>query len=229
MCRPTPIDQPHFLRDVSNMSSNRQTTANDGCAATDVRDCYQCGKCSAGCPLAEQMDLLPHQLMRLVQIGRIDRALRSEAIWKCVSCMTCSTRCPKSVDCAGVIDTLRQSAVERGTASEERLRTVVFQRAFLDNIRRNGRLRELELIGEFKTKAFFKDKSLALLFKDALLAPQLMKRKKFHLRGERVRDRGVVRRIFEKCEHPLAVCGAGVPPALSGRRDACTTTGDIPS
>jgi heterodisulfide reductase subunit C len=146
------------------------------------------------------MDLLPHQLMQLVQIGRPDRALRSEAIWKCVSCMTCMTRCPKSVDCVGVIDGLRQMAVEQGVASEHRLRTVVFQQAFLDNIRRNGRLRELELIGMFKTKAFFKDGSVPLLLKDAMLAPQLMKRKKFHLLGERVRDRGVVQRIFEKCD-----------------------------
>ena len=191
------------------MSTNAQSPASEGIAGPDVRDCYQCGKCTAGCPLAEHMDLLPHQLMRLVQIGRIDRALRSEAIWKCVSCMTCSTRCPKSVDCAGVIDTLRQSAVDRGMASEERLRTVVFQRAFLDNIRRNGRLCELELIGMFKTKAFLRDGNVGLLFKDAMLAPQLMKRKKFHLRGERVRDRSIVQRIFEKCVQPLAVSQNG--------------------
>jgi heterodisulfide reductase subunit C2 len=191
------------------MSTNAQPPALELLAGLDVRDCYQCGKCSAGCPLAEQMDVLPHQLMRLVQIGRIERALQSEAIWKCVSCMTCSARCPKSVDCAGVIDTLRQSAVERRIASEERLRTVVFQRAFLDNIRRNGRLCELELIGMFKTKAFLQDKNLGLLFKDAMLAPQLMKRKKFHLRGERVKDRNIVRRIFEKCVQPLAASQNG--------------------
>jgi heterodisulfide reductase subunit C len=149
------------------------------------------------------MDLLPHQLVRLVQMRRLDRAVRSEAIWKCVSCMTCSTRCPKSVDCAGLIDALRQLAVERGVASKERLRTVLFQQAFLDNIRRNGRLCELELIGRFKAKAFLKDKDLRLLFKDAMLAPQLIKRKKFHPRGERVRDRNVVRRIFERCNEPL--------------------------
>jgi heterodisulfide reductase subunit C len=150
--------------------------------------------------MAEHMDLLPHQLMRLTQIGRTDRALRSEAIWKCVSCVTCSTRCPKSVDCAGVIDALRQQAIERGMACDGRLRTVVFQQAFLDNIRRNGRLCEVELIGEFKTRAFLKDRNFRLLFKDAMLAPELMKRQKFHLRGEKVRDRGIVGRIFEKCE-----------------------------
>jgi heterodisulfide reductase subunit C len=191
------------------MSTDAHATAIERIAGTDVRNCYQCGKCSAGCPLAEQMDLLPHQLMRLVQLGRFERALRSEAIWKCVSCMTCSTRCPKSVDCAGVVDALRQLAVEEGVASEERLRTVVFQQAFLDNIRRNGRLCELELIGVFKTKAFFRDKNIPLLFKDAMLAPQLIKRKKFHPLGERVRDRNVVRRIFEKCGEPLDALQAG--------------------
>ncbi|MEN6452149.1 MAG: 4Fe-4S dicluster domain-containing protein [Thermoguttaceae bacterium] len=164
-----------------------------------VADCYQCGKCSAGCPVADQMDLLPNQLVRLVQMGRFDRALKCEAIWKCVSCMTCSTRCPKTVDCAGVMDGLRELAAKQGKASKKRLRTVVFQQAFLDNIRRNGRLREVELIGEFKTRAFFKDGSVSQALSGAMLAPALMKRKKFHLVGERAKDLGVVARIFEKC------------------------------
>jgi hypothetical protein len=62
----------------------------------------------------------------------------------------------------------------------------------------------VDLIGTFKTKAFLKDKSVPLLFKDAMLAPQLMKRRKLRLRGDRVRDRNVVQRIFEKCD------GAGI-------------------
>lgn len=186
------------------MPTQAPASENSRLGESEIRNCYQCGKCSAGCPLAAQMDILPHQLMRLVQIGRKERALRSEAIWKCVSCVTCSTRCPQSVDCAGVIDALREESVRSGIASEERLRTVVFQRAFLDNIRRNGRLCEVELIGEFKTRAFLKDMNVPLLFKDAMLAPQLIKRNKFHLRGEKVKDKEVVRRIFEKCA-PIAI------------------------
>jgi heterodisulfide reductase subunit C2 len=177
------------------------TAAEIECIAdTNVGECYQCGKCSAGCPVAEQMDLLPNQLLRLVQLSRIDRALRSQAIWKCVSCLTCSTRCPKSVDCAGVIDALRQTAVKQGLVSELRRRTFLFQREFLDNIRRNGRLCELELIGAFKTKAFLRDWNIPELLKDATLAPRLMARSKFHLLGQRVRDRAIVQRIFNKCE-----------------------------
>lgn len=174
-----------------------------------VADCYQCGKCSAGCPMAQHMDLLPNQLVRLVQIGRVDRAMRCEAIWKCVSCMTCGARCPKSVDCGGVMDALRQLAVERDAISPERRRTAIFQQAFLDNIRRNGRLCEVELIRAFKTKAFLADGKIALLLKDALLAPRLMKRKKLHFRGRRVRDRGVVQRIFERCQSSPLPPGEG--------------------
>ena len=35
-----------------------------------VRTCYQCKKCSAGCPVAFAMDLLPHEVMRLVIYGQ---------------------------------------------------------------------------------------------------------------------------------------------------------------
>ncbi len=168
-------------------------------AHTHVRDCYQCGKCSAGCPVAERMDMMPNQLIRLVQLGRVDKAVRAAAIWECVSCQTCTTRCPKSVDCAGLLDALRQLAIQQDAVPPAQRRTVVFQQAFLDNIRRNGRLAEVELVRTFKTRAFWDDLSIPLLFKDALLAPQLLRRGKLHLRAGRVKDRKLVKRIFDKC------------------------------
>ena len=82
---------------------------------------------------------------------------------------------------------------------EARQRTLLFQKAFLDNIRRNGRLRELELVGAFKLRAFFRDRSLRALMKDSFLAPKLMQRGKLHFGGQRVKDRGVVGRIFARC------------------------------
>lgn len=167
--------------------------------ATRVSKCYQCGKCTAGCPVAERMDYPPSQLMLLVQRGKIERAARSRALWECVSCLTCTTRCPQTVEVAGVIDILREHAVDHGIASGERQRVLAFQKAFLENIRRNGRLNEVELIAEFKMRSFASDFSVPLLMKDSMLAPKLMQRSKFHLVGEKVSDRGVVRRIFEKC------------------------------
>jgi heterodisulfide reductase subunit C2 len=165
-----------------------------------VENCYQCGKCTAGCPMAEEMDLMPNQIIRLAQLGQEDRAAQSQAIWLCVSCQTCSARCPKSVDCAGVMDEMRQLSLEKSTYAAAQQRTVLFQLAFLQNIKKFGRLNELELIRSFKTAAFFKDLNVPMLFKDALLAPELLKRKKLHITGEKVKDRSVVTRIFERCQ-----------------------------
>jgi heterodisulfide reductase subunit C len=145
------------------------------------------------------MDLAPNQLIRTVQLEQPATALRSRAIWECVSCQTCSTRCPKEVDCAAVMDALREIALAEGMVALSERPVVAFQQAFLDNIRRNGRLAELELIAQFKTAVFFRTGRPAFLFKDAGLAPQMGKRKKLHLLPGKVRDRKLVERIFAKC------------------------------
>ena len=150
--------------------------------------------------MAASMDLEPNQVVRLLQLGDFEKALRSGAIWACVSCQTCSTRCPQSVDCAGIMDGLREVALQRDIACPTQKTVVVFQQAFLNNIERNGRLDEIELIAEFKLRALPHERSLGFLLKDAGLAPELQRRKKLHLRGEKVKDRAVVRRIFERCQ-----------------------------
>ena len=146
--------------------------------------------------MAGQMDSPPTRLMRLLQLGDVEGALNSESIWQCVSCQTCSARCPKEVDCASVMDALRQVAFECGTVSPAQRRTVIFQKAFLDNIRRYGRLNELELITRFKGEVALRGRALGVLFEDADLAPKLQRRGKLHLRGQKVKDRKVVERIF---------------------------------
>lgn len=77
-------------------------------AGQDLLACYQCGKCSAGCPMAKHMDIPPNQMIRFAQLGLMDDLLASEAIWMCVSCLTCNSRCPKGVRIAEVIEALRQ-------------------------------------------------------------------------------------------------------------------------
>jgi heterodisulfide reductase subunit C2 len=74
----------------------------------DLLACYQCGKCSAGCPMAKFMDILPNQIIRYAQLGLEETLLSSNAIWLCVSCYTCNTRCPKGVKIAEVVEAVRR-------------------------------------------------------------------------------------------------------------------------
>jgi heterodisulfide reductase subunit C len=83
-------------------------------SGADVRACYQCGKCTAGCPLASAMDLMPNQILRLLQLGEHERVLQSRTIWQCASCLTCAARCPKDVDPARVMEALRTLLMRRG-------------------------------------------------------------------------------------------------------------------
>jgi len=69
--------------------------------------CYQCGMCSGNCPMFFAMDLLPRQIMHLVQLGLEEEIAKSKAIWLCASCLTCTVRCPRGVDLAKVMEALR--------------------------------------------------------------------------------------------------------------------------
>ena len=81
---------------------------------TSVRRCFQCGKCSAGCPMAAHMDILPNMVVRMAQLGMQKQLLASRTIWTCVSCLTCNSRCPKDIKIAEVIESLRETALRNG-------------------------------------------------------------------------------------------------------------------
>ena len=115
----------------------------------NVRRCYYCLRCSAGCPSAYAMDYAPAQLLRLVQLGQKDTLLRSSAIWLCIGCETCGTRCPNEIHAGAIIDALRQIALQEQVPAAERS-VFKLHLAFLNSIRRFGRLHELSMLLEHK-------------------------------------------------------------------------------
>lgn len=79
-----------------------------------IMNCYQCGKCTAGCLVADYMDIVPNEMMRLVMLGEIEKLLSSKAIWLCTSCFQCGTRCPKGIEVHRVFEALRSIALREG-------------------------------------------------------------------------------------------------------------------
>jgi len=134
--------------------------------------CYQCVKCTSGCPLAEYMDLNPNQVLRAVQLGD-ESVLESNTIWICAACQTCTTRCPQGIDIAAIMDELRIEAKKRGI--EPTLPAVdKFGRLFLADIRLMGRLHEVGLMAGLNLVT-------GHLFKDMDLALEMLKRNKLSL------------------------------------------------
>lgn len=84
-------------------------------SAQNIFSCYQCGKCSAGCPMISSMDILPNQVIRMVQFGNKE-VLSSKTIWVCATCYTCSIRCPKGIDLAKIMEALRIIALREKKA-----------------------------------------------------------------------------------------------------------------
>jgi len=162
-----------------------------------VADCYQCGKCSAGCPTAYEMYHPVHAMVRLVQLGRKDEALRSRSQWVCVACEACSTRCPKDVDPARLMTVLREMAQEEGCVNANESDIYDFHQSFLTSLRMFGRVYEMGLVAHYKLKSPVKRG-----FQDVVTGLQMMRRGKPGLVPHRVQNLPAIRRIYERTQLP---------------------------
>ena len=127
--------------------------------------CYQCVKCTSGCPLADFFDWQPNQVMRALQLGQEDIALESQTPWLCASCQTCTTRCPQGLNISAIMDFLTREAMMRGFKPQVP-EVNVFNEAFLREVRLWGRAYELGLMMEIKlrNRDLFSDLDLGVKF-----------------------------------------------------------------
>ena len=113
--------------------------------------CYQCVKCTSGCPISEFFDWQPNQIMRALQLGQEDIVLHAATPWLCAACQTCTTRCPQGLDIATIMDFLTRLALERDIRPEVP-EVDYFNKAFMREIRLWGRAYELGLMAEMKLR-----------------------------------------------------------------------------
>ncbi len=133
--------------------------------------CYQCEKCTNGCPVGKFFDWHPNQIMRAVQLGLEDIALYSQTPWLCAACQTCSTRCPQELDVNGIMEFLTREALSRGV--EPPVPEVnTFNEAFMREVRLWGRSYEPGLMAEMKLR------NREHLFDDIDLYLEMLKKRK---------------------------------------------------
>lgn len=167
-------------------------------------DCYQCGRCAAGCPqnVPGEMDVSPTRVLRWLQLEAAfpekaadyaRRALTAETPWLCAGCEACTTRCPQGVDIAGAMDVLRQEGLKRGmTATTPRVCDIqALHRTFLNGALGHGRIHELSLVLGYKFRT-------GHYLQDAALGPAMMAKGKLHLLPGKATDTSRVKKAVER-------------------------------
>ncbi len=160
----------------------------------NVNRCYQCGKCSAGCALNEDMDYPPSVVMRMLQTNdgsNYETILRSESIWLCVTCQNCLTRCPMQIDIPHLMDYMREKSLEKKMVNKKAKNIVSFHNSFLDSIKHTGRLYEIGLVAGYKARTLN-------LFQDMNVAPGMFMKGKLPLLPEMVKDKKQLSAIFSE-------------------------------
>jgi len=156
----------------------------------DLGACYQCKRCTSGCPVSGLAKCPPSEVMRRLHLDLGDELLNSDILWVCVSCETCSTRCPMGIDVAAVMDALRRIALERGAAKGEG-NVPLFNQAFLKTVQVFGRTYDLAMIAGYKLGS-------RKLMADTEKFPTMLAKRKIALLPPTGADRRTVRRIFKK-------------------------------
>ena len=175
------VPNPSFRKQVESLSGEI------------VSACFQCEKCTNGCPITFAMDIPPHKLIRSVHLGLKDYVLNSNTIWVCASCETCTTRCPNNIDIAHIMDSLRQISQHEGVKPSQK-DVPAFHSAFLSSVRRHGKIYEMEMTIAY----YLKTTGLAGLFNQASLGLDMFRKGKLRILPPSLRANPQIRNIFNK-------------------------------
>ena len=157
-----------------------------------ISACFQCQKCTSGCPVTFAMDLPPHVVIRLLHLGQLQKVLDANTYWVCAACETCSTRCPNSIDIAHVMDTLRQYRGEGSHPIPKSDRA--FHEEFLGSVKKYGRVHEMSMVTRFTLRTT----GVVGLMKQGAMGLSMMLKGKLGLLPEKIKGRNQVRAIFQR-------------------------------
>jgi len=161
-----------------------------------INKCYQCGKCSAGCPVATEMEYPPSLVMRMLQTedqANVEKLMKSMTIWLCVSCEMCLTRCPMEIDIPSLMDFMRQKSYRAKKTNPQAKKIISFHKSFLDSINYTGRLYEMGLIVDYKMRT-------GAMMQDVAVAPKMFVKGKLNPIPEFIKGRKKIAAIFNKIQ-----------------------------
>ena len=159
-----------------------------------LRDCIQCGTCSATCPMSVYMDLTPRRVIALTRAGLERDVLQSATPWLCASCYECQVRCPREIKVTDIIYALKRRAIEE-QVYPKKFPIPILAREFGKMIRGKGRITETRLVMNLYMKT-----NILKATKMARMGLGLMRTGRFSLKSESVKNRGQIQTIMKSLE-----------------------------
>ena len=128
-----------------------------------IKQCIQCGTCSASCPTSYAMDYSPREIFAAFRAGMLDRVLKSNTVWLCSSCYYCTVRCPSGIKVTDIMYELKRLGVEFGLVQEGAIAPTM-SKEFVNLVDKYGRVHETLLMIKvlLKTRPFAAVKMMPL-------------------------------------------------------------------
>ncbi len=156
--------------------------------------CFQCGNCTGSCPLEFAMDYGPRKIIHMIQIGLDEEVLKSNTIWLCSSCYTCTYRCPRKVSFTRIAYALKNIALKKNIVPRN---VKVFYETFLRHVLEYGRLNEGIFVNELVLKA---GKSFREVIRDVNLGIRLWRKGKISMKISKIKRVEDIKKLYELVE-----------------------------
>lgn len=174
---------PDFSREIASIPEGDK-----------LYSCIQCGTCSGMCPMSPYMDYTPRQIIAMIRAGFKGEVLSSYTTWLCASCYSCMVECPREIKITDIMYAAKRLAI-RERAYPKRFPIPVLANEFFKNVEISGRNSEGRLI----MRLFLKTNPLKM-FNQAGVGFKLMRRGRFSMKRESIKNRGELNKMLEVLE-----------------------------
>ncbi len=143
--------------------------------------------------MADEMDIMPHQMVRHAVLGHTERLVNSKSLWLCLNCHTCGARCPNGIDVPALLDPIRHDVIKKKIKTQDP-NVPAFHEIFVQTVKTFGRVHELFLVGmyKFKTKNYFSDMELGW---------KMFRKGKMHLIPHKASSLSEVKEVFKQAKN----------------------------
>jgi heterodisulfide reductase subunit C len=173
-----------FLQDIYRLPGGEQ-----------IKKCIQCGTCGGSCPTSHLMDYSPREIIAALRARMLDRVVRSNTVWLCTSCYSCTVRCPSNIKITDMMYEIKRLGIEynmfpKGTKSP------VLSKTFVEEIDKRGRSHEPSLM----TKFYMRSGGVLDAIRNAPLAFKMRMRGRLALWPVSIKGTEQLRKIMEYAE-----------------------------